>query len=223
MGGSQCGSLLTRIFALLCLTGSAQADAVHVRIVLFGDSYISSYGVEAESKFRAQLEVALNVSGSDVQVVDTGFTKTSVSGAARLESLLEAEEILGGTGPKAVILELGQNDCRTFTLEETEAGLNAILKALADHSIPVLVVGTIPYEACNLREGQDYNADYVQMFADLAAKHGDLYYRDFKAGLEDRPELLHTDHDHPRAEGLTVIVANMLPVVKELVARANQP
>jgi acyl-CoA thioesterase-1 len=70
----------------------------------------------------------------------------------------------------------------------------------------------------------DYDAQYLQMFADVADQYGDLYYRDFKDGLSGHPELVQSDHSsHPNAAGEAAIVARMLPVVQELVARAWQP
>ena len=210
------------LFFVPWLAGAALAEAVPVRIVLFGDSYISSYGVDFDRKFKVQLETALNAGGPLVHVIDTGYTATTYSGLVRLPSLFAADSILGGTEPKAVILELGSNDCESSRkLEESHANLDAILKALADRHIPVLVAGTKAYDSCDRIIGPNYNARYTQMFAELADKYGDLYYRDFKDGVGDHPELMQGDRDHPTADGDAVIVARILPVVSALVARAQ--
>ena len=223
MGRSFRGTALTILLALLWLAGSALAEAVPVRIVLFGDSYISSHNVDPKLAFGVQLEAALNANGPLVLVTSTGYTATAARGVARLESFLATESMLGGIGPKVVILELGSNDCFRFKLEETQANLDAILKVLANLHIPVLVAGTTPYTTCKQRVRPDYDALYVQMFADLATKYGDLYYRDFKDGVGDHPELMQDDRDHPTAEGDAVIVAKIRPVVEMLVARAKLP
>jgi acyl-CoA thioesterase I len=223
MGRRICGTAMTFFLALPWLAGSALAEAVRVRIVLFGDSYISSHNVDPKLAFGVKLEAALNANGPLVHVTSTDYTATAARGVARLESFLATESILGGIGPKVVILELGSNDCFRFKLEETQANLDAILQVLADQHIPVLVAGTTPYTSCEHRAGANYNALYVQMFADLATKYGDLYYRDFKDGVGDHPELMQDDRDHPTAEGDAVIVARILPVVEMLVARAKLP
>lgn len=220
MGRRLFGTALTSLLAPLWLAGPAWAEVVPVRIVLLGDSYIASYGVDSGHRFEEQMEAALNANGPLVQVVDTGYTSTSFRGVEHLKSLLESEDDLGGNGPKAVILELGSNDCARYKLEETQANLDAILKSLADRHIPVLVVGTTPYTGCERKDRPNYKALYVQMFADLADRYGNLYYRDFKEGVGGHPELMQGDHDHPTAEGDAAIVAKMLPVVEELVARA---
>mgnify|MGYP000653238313 CR=1 FL=1 len=223
MGHCLRGTALKILLALAWLPSSVQADDLPVRIVLFGDSYIASYGVDSARKFEVQLESALIANGQAVEVVGTGYTSTAFRGVDQVKSFLEAEDILGGNGPKVVILELGSNDCGRYKLDETQANLETILKALADQHIPVLVAGTMPYDMCENKDRPNYKALYIQMFADLAAKYGDLYYRDFKEGVGDHPELMQGDRDHPMADGDAVIVANILPSVVELVARAKQP
>lgn len=206
---------------LLCLTVPAPAENLPVRVVLMGDSYITSFGVDTKDTFGVGLEAALKADGLLVQVTDTGYVATAYRGREGLDRFLTSEIFLGGTGPRAVILELGSNDCGRYTLEETQASLDAVLAELANRQIPVLVVGTTAYDTCPIKDRPDYPARYVQMFADLAAKYGDLYYRDFKEGVSGHPDLMQSDRDHPNRDGDAVIVANMLPIVRELVARAQ--
>ncbi len=206
---------------MLVSAGDARAADQPVRIVLFGDSLIASYGIDSGKKYEVRLQAALDAAGQSAQVVGTGYTSTAHQGTRALAGFLDDNAVLGGRGPKAVILELGSNDCFRFTLDQTKANLDAILKELSDRDIPTLVVGTVPYATCERKDRPNYTALYQQMFADLAAKYGDLYYRDFKDGVGDNPDLLQTDHDHPTAAGDAVIVERMLPLVVELVKRAQ--
>jgi acyl-CoA thioesterase I len=200
------------------------ADESKVTIVLIGDSYLSSYGLTRDDRFDAKLNEALTARGLLVDVLDTGYTSTSVSGVRLLDGLLENPDYLGTAQMHAVIIELGQNDCGRWTLEETRAALDTMLAQLARSHIPALLVGTSPYDICEtLPSRTNYNALYVQMFDDLAAKYGDLYYRDFKDGVAGNLALMQGDRDHPNAKGDAVIVALMLPVVQDLVARAKMP
>ena len=59
------------------------------------------------------------------------------------------------------------------------------------------------------------------MFSDLATKHGDLLYADFKEDVTGHPELLQADNDHPNAAGEAIVVRNMLPVVEALLAQVQ--
>ena len=210
------------LMVLLWLAAPTLANPVPVRVVLLGDSYISSHNVDPKRAFAVQLEAALNAEEPLAQIISTDYTATTSRGVARLKSFLETDSILGGSGPKVVILELGSNDCFRYKLEETEANLDAILKVFANLHIPVLVAGTTPYTTCERRGQPDYSARYVQMFAALAQKYGDLYYREFKEGVGDHSELMQGDRDHPTAEGDAVIVARILPLVRELVVRAQR-
>lgn len=199
------------------------ADEAKVTIVLIGDSYISSHNVDPNDSFEVKLEEALNEGMVPVDVLGTGFTSTAFTGASHLHYLMDNPSVLGTAAMHAVIVELGQNDCRRYKIAETRASLDSMLARFAQAHIPVLVVGTAPYDYCEHATRPNYNALYVQMFVDLASKYGDLYYRDFKDGVTGHPDLLQDDHDHPNAQGEAVIVAKMLPVVQELVARVTKP
>jgi acyl-CoA thioesterase I len=199
------------------------ADESKVTIVLIGDSYLSSFNVDPNDSFGVKLEEALNAGPLPVDVLDTGFTGTAFSGASHLDGLMNDPSVLATAPMHAVIVELGQNDCRRYTLEETRAALDSMLARFAEAHIPALVVDTAPYDHCERAARPNYNALYVQMFADLASKYGYLYYRDFKDGVTGHPDLMQHDHDHPNAQGDAVIVAKMLPVVQELVARVTKP
>lgn len=211
--------------AVLATLGTgAAAEDVPTTVVLIGDSYISSHGVERGKSFANQLQAALDAAKVAVHVVDTGYTGTSVAGAQTIDKRLAAPDGLGAVGPKAVIVELGQNDCfSSFQLQKTRANLDQLLARFAEAGIPALVVGTTPYEYCERGQQPSYKSLYVPMFAELADKYGDLYYRDFKDGVNGHLDLMQGDQDHPTAEGDAVIVANMLPVIKDLIARATLP
>ena len=122
---------------------------------------------------------------------------------------------------------MGQNDCARIRLDETRANIDHILTILAEKRVPVLVVGTAAYDYCSSTlsagHGADYAGPFSRMFSELAAKHGDLLYPDFKEGVTGHPELLQADRDHPNAAGDAIIVINMLPVVQALLARVDHP
>jgi acyl-CoA thioesterase-1 len=120
---------------------------------------------------------------------------------------------------------LGQNDCARIDLDHTRANLDQILSILAQKRVPVLVVGTAAYSYCSsilsAGHGADYAEPFSKMFSELATKHGDLLYADFKEGVTGHPELLQADNDHPNAVGDAIIVRNMLPMVEALLAQVQ--
>ena len=147
---------------------------------------------------------------------DVGFKNTSKSAALWVAGP-KGQELLQRAEHHALILEIGQNDCGSLTLEATRANIDSILTALASKKIPVLVVGTRAYPWC----GADYAPAFKTMFSDLATKYRDLLYPDFKAGIEDQLDLLASDQDHPNKLGEAIIATNILPSVKALVAQVS--
>ena len=80
----------------------------------------------------------------------------------------------------AVIVELGANDAlRGIAPAETRTALDAILEALKQRKLPVLLAGMLAPR--NL--GPDYAAGYDPIFPDLAKTYGAIYYPFFLDGV----------------------------------------
>ncbi len=217
------------ILGFLTLSASAAsadtgvAATTPVSIVLIGDSYLIGHGIHAGDQFKDGIQALLNAKGLTVYIIDTGFNQNSVSTDERLESFFTVPKYFPLAANPVVILEVGSNDCKVMGIDKTRANLSHILATFSDKRIPVLIVGTSAYDDCEGAANPNYKAEYVRVFSDLADQYGDLYYRDFKDSVSDHPELLQYDGDHPNAQGEAIIVAKMLPVVQELIARATPP
>ncbi|WP_206520442.1 GDSL-type esterase/lipase family protein [Mesorhizobium sp. M1A.T.Ca.IN.004.03.1.1] len=218
---------LAAAFAMLGPTSNVDAEDALPIIVTLGDSYINSYGVAPTETFAARLKSALAAAGRPATIVELGYKATSRTGLTWLAETKDGLELQANPANHAVILELGQNDCARIKLDETRANLDHILALLAEKRVPVLVVGTAAYDYCSSAlyagHGADYAGPFSRMFSELATKHGDLLYPDFKEGVTGHPELLQADRDHPNAAGDAIIVTNMLPVVQTLLARIGHP
>lgn len=179
-------------------------------ILGLGDSLMAGYGLAEADSFPARLEAALSARGHDVRIVNAGVSgDTSAGGRSRLAwSLTEA--------PDAAIVELGANDgLRGLSPEAMRDNLDAILKALSDQGIPVLLAGM--RAPPNL--GRDYGDAFERAFAELAAAHDVVFYPFFLEGVAADPALNQDDGIHPNAAGVAAIVERILPSVEELVAR----
>jgi acyl-CoA thioesterase-1 len=205
---------LSAVMGLVRPTASEEAPRT---IVTLGDSYINSYGVATAESFAARLRSELEAAGHAVTIVEVGYTATSARGLTWLAQSKDGLDLQANPASHAVIVELGQNDCARIHLDQTRANLDQILTMLGQKSIPVLLVGTAAYTRC----GVDYAAPFSKMFSELATKHGDLLYADFKEGVTGHPELLQGDQDHPNAAGDAIIVKNMLPVIEALLERVR--
>ena len=218
-----CGLGLLTMSAWAASADTDLTTTAQVSIVLIGDSYLIGHGVAAGQKFKDRLQSMLNAKGLTIAIIETGFNGTSASTDARLGSFFTVPKYFPLAANPVVILEVGSNDCKVMGIDKTRANLSHILATFSDKRIPVLIVGTSAYDDCEGAANPNYKAEYVRVFSDLADQYGDLYYRDFKDSVSDHPELLQYDGDHPNAQGEAIIVAKMLPVVQELIARATPP
>lgn len=209
---------LAALSAMLGLAGNVDADGAAPTIVTLGDSYINGHGIEAPADaFAARLKSALGADGHQVTIVEVGYTNDSGSGLRWLTKSKGGFDLQASPANQVVIVELGQNDCGLLDLDHTRANLDQLLGILAEKRVPVLVVGTAAYAYC----GPAYAEPFSKIFSELAAKHGDLLYADFKEGVTGHPELLQFDNDHPNAAGEAIIVRNILPVVEALLAQVQ--
>ncbi|ESY78196.1 acyl-CoA thioesterase [Mesorhizobium sp. LNHC221B00] len=207
---------------MLGLAGNVDAEDAPPAIVTLGDSYINSYGVLAATEtFAARLKSGLTAAGHPVTIFEVGYRDTSERGLAWLAESKDGLGLQANPANHVVIIQLGQNDCARIDLKDTQANLDQILSILAQKRVPVLVVGTAAYDYCSSRLGADYAELFSKMFSELATKHGDLLYADFKTGVTGHPELLQADKDHPNAAGDAIIARNMLPMVEALLAQVQ--
>ncbi len=207
---------LALFYALLVAAvwhGGAQASQRETVIVAFGDSLVAGYQLAPGDSFPARLEAALRQDGETVRVINAGVSgDTAADALARLDWALPDDA-------DAVIVELGANDAlRGFDLAQTRRALDDILSRLKARGLPVLLAGM---EAPR-NYGEDYSRRFRAMFADLAEEHDVLFYPFFLEGVAMNPALNQPDGIHPTAEGVAVIVENILPKVRELVAQARE-
>ena len=183
-----------------------------VVIVAFGDSLVAGYQLAPGDSFPAQLEDSLREEGVNARVINAGVSgDTTADALARLDWALPDDA-------DAVIVELGANDAlRGFDLDETRQALDEILAELKERNLPVLLAGM---EAPR-NYGEDYSQRFRVMFAELAEKHDVLFYPFFLEGVAMNPELNQPDGIHPTAEGVAVIVENIMSNVQQLIAQAR--
>lgn len=198
------------IVALFLAMPISSVEAKALRLIAFGDSLVSGYGLPADQGFTAQLQGWLEEHGRDVEVVNMGVAgDTTTGGLARLEWAL-------AEGADAVILELGGNDILRGTPPGvTRANLDAMLTELGEREIPVLLAGI----AIPLNFGLAWQVDFEGQFAQLAEKHGTLLDPSFMDGVWTRPELMQQDMLHPNERGVAQIVERIGPLVLSLLER----
>ena len=186
----------------------AQAPAFEtkpIKMVVLGDSLSAGLGLSASSAFPARLQKSLAANGIAVEMINAGVSgDTSSGGRDRLDWSVPE-------GTEAVIVELGANDAlRGTDPKVTRAALTDILTRLKSRKIAVLLCGMLAPP----NYGSDYSARFNAIYPDLAKSFGVPLYPFFLEGVAADARLNQADGLHPTAEGVDVIVKNILPTVE---------
>jgi acyl-CoA thioesterase-1 len=176
-----------------------------VKMVVLGDSLSAGLGLSGPAAFPARLQKALQSKGIAVDMINAGVSGDTTSGGRdRLDWSVPE-------GTQAVILELGANDAlRGVDPKVTRAALTDILTRLKARKIDVLLCGM--YAPPNY--GADYSASFNAIYPDIAKQFGVTLYPFFLEGVATEAKLNQPDGLHPTAEGIDVIVKNILPTVE---------
>ena len=114
-------------------------------------------------------------------------------------------------GTEAVILELGANDAlRGIDPNHTRPAPTDILTRLKARGVAVLLCGMVAPP----NYGSDYSARFNAIYPDLAKSFGVPLYPFFLEGVATDARLNQADGLHPTAEGVDLIVKNILPTVE---------
>jgi acyl-CoA thioesterase-1 len=201
--------LVSGLLLLAPATAFAQATAARetkpVKMVVLGDSLSAGLGLSAPAAFPARLQKALQAKGIEVDMINAGVSGDTTSGGRdRLDWSVPE-------GTQAVIVELGANDAlRGVDPKVTRAALTDILTRLKARKIAVLLCGM--YAPPNY--GADYSARFNAIYPDLAKEFGVPLYPFFLEGVATEAKLNQPDGLHPTADGIDVIVKNILPTVE---------
>jgi len=194
---------------------TAARETKPVKMVVLGDSLSAGLGLSAPAAFPARLQKALQSKGIAVDMINAGVSgDTSSGGRDRLDWSVPE-------GTQAVILELGANDAlRGIDPKVTRSALTDILTRLKARGISVLLCGMLAPP----NYGADYSARFNAIYPDIARQFGVPLYPFFLEGAATEARLNQPDGLHPTAEGIDVIVKNILPTVEAFLgAITGQP
>jgi acyl-CoA thioesterase I len=186
--------------------GTPAASATKpVKMVVLGDSLSAGLGLSAAAAFPQRLQKSLSVNGIEVSMINAGVSGDTASGGRdRLDWSVPE-------GTDAVILELGANDALRGTDPKlTRSALSDILTRLKARGIAVLLCGMVAPP----NYGADYSARFNAIYPELATSFGVPLYPFFLEGVATDARLNQADGMHPTAEGVDVIVKNILPAVQ---------
>ena len=197
--------LVLAMVGLVFAQTPAAGETKPIKVVVLGDSLSAGLGLSAASAFPARLQKSLKLKGIEVDMINAGVSgDTSSGGRDRLDWSVPE-------GTEAVILELGANDAlRGTDPKVTRSALTDILTRLKARRVAVLLCGMLAPP----NYGNDYSARFNAIYPDLAKSFGVPLYPFFLEGVAADARLNQADGLHPTAEGVDVIVKNILPTVE---------
>jgi acyl-CoA thioesterase-1 len=143
--------------------------------------------------------------GIDVDIANAGVSGDTASGGRdRLDWSVPQ-------GTRAVIVELGANDAlRGIDPKITRQALSDIVSRLKTRGIAVMLCGMLAPP----NDGRDYAQRFDAIYPELAKSFDVPLYPFFLKGVAADPKLNQADGIHPTAEGVDIIVKNILPTVE---------
>ena len=200
--------ILVLIMALMTAeTVLAQTPPKPLKMVVLGDSLSAGLGLSASAAFPVRLQKSLEAKGIKVDMINAGVSgDTSSGGRDRLDWSVP-------DGTEAVVLELGANDAlRGTDPTVTRAALSDILTRLKARRIAVLLCGMLAPP----NYGAEYAARFNAIYPELSKSFGVPLYPFFLEGVAADAKLNQADGLHPTADGVEIIVKNILPMVEAL-------
>jgi len=167
------------------------------KILLFGDSLMSGYGLKENQALSIILENDLKEIGYNIKVINGSVSgDTSKDGLSRIEEFTFDDEI------DLIILGLGANDMlRRVNPNQTEGNLRKIIEILRAKNIKIILAGM----KASPVNGLAYKKKFDNIFPKLAKEY-DLDLIPFlleKVALN--PKLNQSDGIHPNYKGSKMI------------------
>ena len=167
------------------------------KILLFGDSLMSGYGLFEEDHLSVVLEQNLKSEGYEIQVFNG-----SISGDTSSDGLDRIEETLSDTNYDLIILALGANDMlRRINPKQTAQNLDKIINIILKKNIEIILAGMV----ASPKNGLSYKKNFDKIFPDLSKKFEIELIPFLLDGVALKPSLNQSDGLHPNEKGTLII------------------
>lgn len=189
-----------------CAAVAAQAPVV----LVLGDSLSAEYGLPRDTGWVKLLADRLARDGAKYSVVNASISgETTSGGRTRLPALLKQHR------PAVVVIELGANDgLRGLPVNAMRDNLAAMIDASRAAGARVLLVGVrVPPNY-----GRDYAERFASTFEELARRRKVALAPFLLDGFAERLEYFQADRIHPNEKAQPLMLDNVWPHLKPLLA-----
>ena len=192
------------LFNIHIVAGSAySSDNEKFKILLFGDSLISGYGLPEKYSLPSKLQKYFDDLGKNVEVINAGVSgDTTSGGASRLQWTLDEHQ------PDILFIGLGGNDMlRGIPTNLVEKNLDKMLNIAEDFN--VLTILNEVKASKNL--GLFYKNNFDEIYEEIADQYDVDTYPFLLESTFGKTGLMQSDNIHPSAKGVDVIVSDFGP------------
>ena len=167
------------------------------KVLLFGDSLMSGYGLPEDDHLSVVLEKSLKSDKYEIQIFNG-----SISGDTSSDGLDRIEDELSDTSYDLIIIGLGANDMlRRINPDQTKQNLEDIINIITSNSIKIILAGMIasPTNVLN------YKKKFDKIYPDLSKKFELELIPFLLKGVALNPSLNQADGIHPNEKGVLII------------------
>ena len=181
-----------------------------LKVMLYGDSLMSGYGLPQNENLTSELTRNFKESNPSLTFINASISgNTSKNGLARVDWSL-------GDKPNIVILCLGANDMlRGLDPTLINNNLDVIITKFKKNNAIVILAGMLSPESM----GPDYQSAFDSIYPELSKKHSLIFMPFLLEDVALEKGLLLADYKHPNAKGIKVIATNLSPYIVEAVSR----
>ena len=167
------------------------------KVLLFGDSLMSGYGLPEDDHLSVVLEKSLKSDGNEIQIFNG-----SISGDTSLDGLDRIEDELSDVSYDLIIIGLGANDMlRRINPDQTKQNLEDIINIIMSNNIEIILAGMV----ASPTNGLSYKKKFDKIYPDLSKKFELELIPFLLKGVALNPSLNQADGIHPNEKGVLII------------------
>ena len=206
-------NVLAVLASIAGLCTGTQAKARNPTILVVGDSLSAEYGLKRGTGWVALMEQRLAAEKMTATVINASISGDTTSGGrSRLAALLQTHK------PTVLVIELGGNDAlRGLPLSMTHDNLRAMTRTAQATGVKVLLIGM----EMPPNYGQDYANRFAATYRDVAKETKAALVPFLLKNVADGPDatrLFQSDRIHPLEAAHPIILHNVWPTLKKMIA-----
>ena len=192
------GIIILSLISILSISCSEKKSQIKIeKILLFGDSLMSGYGLPEEDHLSVVLEKSLKSEGYEIQIFNG-----SISGDTSLDGLDRIEDELSDVSYDLIIIGLGANDMlRRINPDQTKQNLEDIINIITSNNIKIILAGMV----ASPTNGLSYKKKFDKIYPDLSKKFELELIPFLLKGVALNPSLNQADGIHPNEKGVLII------------------